>query len=61
MNIQYFHLPKYKNLEDFVFEVENPVPIQVIIGQNGTGKSNFIEALAVVFSSLYYNNSSGVF
>jgi len=54
MKLEYIHIAGYKNLIDttLVFETsENPI---TIIGNNGTGKSNLIEALLHVFVGLYY-------
>jgi AAA domain len=43
----------FKNLHDFVIEFEENAPSTVIVGKNGTGKSNFIEALVIIFRDLY--------
>jgi predicted ATPase len=39
----------YKNLKNFEIEFDSKSLATVIIGQNGTGKSNFIEALCEIF------------
>jgi predicted ATPase len=54
MRLEYVHISGYKNLIDtrLVFETsETPI---TIIGNNGTGKSNLIEALLHIFVGLYY-------
>lgn len=57
MNIHYLHIPKFKNLENFTFENKEIVPMQVIVGQNGSGKSNFLEALSLIFAHLQYGQN----
>jgi predicted ATPase len=54
MKINKLHIKShFKNLEAFIFEDSSSEQIQVIVGQNGTGKSNFLEALAIIFGNLY--------
>lgn len=53
MKIKHLYIHDYKNLKevDFSFNPENLTVIQV--GHNGLGKSNFLEALALIFSGLW--------
>lgn len=50
----------YKNLNDFVIDFSNRDGCTVLIGNNGCGKSNVIEALGVIFYKLYYNDYSAL-
>ncbi|MBT3045995.1 MAG: AAA family ATPase [Candidatus Thiodiazotropha sp. (ex Codakia orbicularis)] len=55
MDLKTLHIAGYKNLVDtrLIFETsETPI---TIIGNNGTGKSNLIEALLHIFVGLYYD------
>lgn len=55
MKLKSLWIDGYKNLIDSRIEFEaNASPI-AIIGNNGTGKSNLIEALLHIFTGLYYN------
>ena len=54
MKLLYLYIEKYKNLEnveiDFSKQDKNTT---VFIGENGAGKSNLLEAIAKIFTSLY--------
>jgi hypothetical protein len=55
MDLKTLHIAGYKNLVDtrLTFDTgETPI---TIIGNNGTGKSNLIEALLHIFVGLYYD------
>lgn len=53
MKIDYLKIQKFKNLENFEFVLkDNSNDILVTIGKNGTGKSNFLEALVLIFRDL---------
>ncbi|MEZ0148596.1 MAG: AAA family ATPase [Candidatus Reddybacter sp.] len=54
MDLKYVHITGYKNLVDAVLSFETSETPITIIGNNGTGKSNLIEALLHVFIGLYY-------
>ena len=43
----------FKNLKDFELDFTNKDGITVLIGNNGSGKSNILEAISAIFSSLY--------
>ena len=54
MKLEYLHIAGYKNLiETTLFFETSEIPI-TLIGNNGTGKSNLIEALLHIFVGLYY-------
>ena len=45
----------YKNIKDVTIDFENKNGITVLIGKNGCGKSNVLEALSSIFAGLYKN------
>lgn len=53
MRIKSLWISEYKNLKDFTIEFDTSSPLNIIIGANGSGKSNFLEALALIFKDLY--------
>lgn len=59
MKLEYIQVAGYKNLIDtrLLFETSE-MPI-TLIGNNGTGKSNLIEALLHIFIGLYYGKPPG--
>lgn len=52
MRIDRLYLPDYKNLKDFTVDFDETKSKQVIVGQNGTGKSNLLEAISTIFRDL---------
>ena len=44
--------PGFKNLIDFTIDFDQDSPTAVLVGRNGTGKSNVLEALTVIFRDL---------
>jgi len=56
MQFEKVYIDGYKNLIEASIEVQSvDIPL-AIIGNNGTGKSNLIEALLHIFIGLYYDN-----
>lgn len=55
MRLDYLSIKSFKNLRDFEIDIDetNPLPHVIILGANGAGKSNLIEALLAIFNSLY--------
>jgi predicted ATPase len=51
MKIKYLELPKYKNLEDIKLHFSTKL-VSLLIGKNGLGKSNLLEAIAFIFSTI---------
>jgi predicted ATP-dependent endonuclease of OLD family len=43
----------FKNLEGFEIDFSNKTGITVLIGNNGSGKSNLLEAISSIFAGLY--------
>lgn len=52
MRLEYLWLREFKNLVDFEVEIDAARAVDVIVGRNGTGKSNLLEALIVIFRDL---------
>ena len=51
MRIKKLIIENFKNLKDFSIEFGDPM-LNLIIGQNGTGKSNLLEAIITIFRDL---------
>ncbi|MEZ8474478.1 AAA family ATPase [Vibrio toranzoniae] len=53
MKIDYLHIrTSFKNVEDLEIDFDNRQLLTVLIGRNGSGKSNVIEALVRIFRAL---------
>ncbi|MEU1685324.1 AAA family ATPase [Micromonospora sp. NPDC005707] len=52
MRVLSLSLPDFKNLRDFRVDFDSASPISVLVGRNGTGKSNVLEALTIIFRDL---------
>jgi recombinational DNA repair ATPase RecF len=52
MRILNLNISEFKNLIDFSIAFEENPFAAVIVGQNGTGKSNLLEALIIIFRDL---------
>ena len=53
--LQYLKIENYKNIKRIEFDFSNKDGITVLIGNNGCGKSNILEALSSIFAGLYQN------
>jgi len=53
--LQYLKIENYKNIKNVEFDFSNKDGITVLIGNNGCGKSNILEALSSIFAGLYQN------
>ncbi len=58
MRIDRVQIKSYKNLTDFEIDIDEGKMITVLLGQNATGKSNFIEALVLIFKHLDLNTDT---
>lgn len=60
MKLDYVRIDSFKNLNDFSFDFdeENSGLVTVLLGQNGSGKSNLIEALVIIFRDLHLGNET---
>lgn len=52
MRIDKVHILSFKNLHNFTVNIDENQLTNVFIGKNGAGKSNFIEALVIIFRDL---------
>lgn len=52
MRIDKVYIEDYKNLKQFNINLDEKEMKTVLLGQNATGKSNFLEALIVIFKNL---------
>lgn len=52
---------RFKNLENFEIDFSDKEGITVLIGNNGSGKSNILEAISSVFAGLYNNKHNPSF
>lgn len=52
MRLDWFWIGDYKNLKDVTVDFDQDQWVTVVIGWNGTGKSNVLEALATLFRDL---------
>lgn len=53
MRLDKLNIIDFKNLSDFYIDFAEQSLTTVLIGQNGTGKSNLLEALVIIFGNLY--------
>jgi len=52
MRLKKLYIQKFKNLKSFSIDFENSYYVSVLLGKNGTGKSNLFEFLTMIFKSL---------
>ena len=52
MRIDKLSITRFKNLGDFSVTFDEQSPTAVLVGRNGTGKSNLLEALTIIFRDL---------
>lgn len=53
MRLKELYIKNYKNLIDFKLNFESGEGLSILIGNNGSGKSNVLEALSGIFSNAY--------
>ncbi len=61
MKITRLWVSKYKNIENVALDFDSNQLITLLIGQNGLGKSNLIEILALIFRDLHLLSSEADF
>lgn len=49
MKLKRLEIKKYKNLIDFSADFESGKGLSILIGNNGSGKSNVLEAISGIF------------
>jgi predicted ATPase len=54
MRLDYFKIDRFKNLNGFIldFDENSKESVTVVLGRNGSGKSNLFEALVIIFRDL---------
>ena len=52
MRIDRLTIGNFKNLRELTIDFDEEYPTTVILGRNGTGKSNLLEALIIIFRDL---------
>lgn len=52
MRIEQLTITDFKNLQDFQIDFDTGSLTSVLVGRNGTGKSNLLEALVLIFRDL---------
>ncbi len=52
MRVDRLYLPDFRNLRDFVIDFDEDSARTVLIGRNGVGKTNILEALTTIFRQL---------
>jgi len=52
MRINKLMIAEFKNLKNFFIDFDENSFTTVIVGQNGAGKSNILEALIIIFRDL---------
>ncbi len=58
MRLKYVFIKEYKNLKDFEITFDGSSFIDVFVGKNGSGKSNFFEAMIKIFRHIVEFRSS---
>ena len=61
MRLDRFWIGEYKNLKDVTVDFDEDHWVTVVIGWNGTGKSNVLEALATLFGDLVTQEKAPTF
>jgi recombinational DNA repair ATPase RecF len=56
MRIKHVEVSAFKNLRDLSLDLDEESPTSVLVGRNGSGKSNLLEALTVIFRDLDLGN-----
>ena len=57
MKLNWLEIKSFKHLQDFKIDFDQNSLTTVLIGKNGTGKSNLLEALVVLFRDLHLDDS----
>ncbi len=53
MKLKRLYIVEYKNLKDFTLDFESGKGLTILIGNNGSGKSNVLEAISAIFANAY--------
>ena len=52
MRITRVKVASFKNLQDFEIHLDENAAVSVLVGRNGSGKSNLLEALTIIFRDI---------
>ena len=55
MQIEFVSIKQFRNLTDFKITLDTKYPKTVLVGQNASGKSNFLEAIVLIFKFLDFD------
>lgn len=58
MKLKRLSIQRYNNLVDLTFDFEKGNGLAIIVGNNGSGKSNLLEVISGIFHDLYKGKSS---
>jgi predicted ATPase len=61
MRLKHVFIRQYKNLNNFTLDFNSDSFLEVLVGKNGSGKSNLLEALIEIFRHLYEQKSPCLF
>ena len=53
MRLQRLHIQGFRNIDDLDLDLSGQNGLSVLIGNNGSGKSNILEAVVAIFANLY--------
>ena len=53
MKLKRLFIKQYKNLIDFDIDFQTGNGLSILVGNNGSGKSNVLEALSGIFANAY--------
>lgn len=59
MRLDRLSIPSYRNLRSFEIDFDESQPTTVLLGRNGSGKSNLIEAIVEIFRELELGGAPG--
>ena len=58
MKIQSINITKFENLNKLAIDVSKHNGLSLVIGNNASGKSNFLEALSEIFYTQFQNEKT---
>ena len=58
MRLKKLYIKDYKNLKDFSLDFEKGNGLSILIGNNGSGKSNVLEAISGIFADFFKNKAN---
>jgi predicted ATPase len=58
MRLLHLGISNFKNLNDFSIDFDEEESTSVLVGRNGTGKSNLLEAIVIIFRDLDLDNTT---